>query len=87
MRGVFAASAANCLPAQAYLNLRFTIVGRPSRNPYHAIGEWGLVSPGYFEVFKIPLRSGRLFNERDVAGATPVIIISETVARRLFSER
>jgi putative ABC transport system permease protein len=82
--GVEAASAGYCLPVQGYLNLRFTIIGRPSKDPYHAIGQWGIVSPGYFEVFKIPLRRGRLFTERDVAGAPPVIIISEALARQFF---
>ncbi len=82
--GVIAAGAANCLPVQGYLNLRFTIIGRPSQNPYHAIAQWGIVSPGYFDVFKIPLRRGRVFTEHDVAGAPPVIIISDALARQFF---
>jgi putative ABC transport system permease protein len=40
------------------------------------------VSPGYFETMGIPLRRGRLLDEQDRAGATPVALISETMARR-----
>src|SRR5262249_46204153 len=82
--GVEAVSASYGLPVEAYLNLRFIIIGRPLQGGYHAIGNWGLVSPGYFDVFKIPLRRGRLFREREVAGAPPVAIISEALARQFF---
>jgi putative ABC transport system permease protein len=40
------------------------------------------VSPGYFETMGIPLRRGRLLDEQDRAGATPVALISESMARR-----
>ena len=84
--GVEAVAATWSVPTQAYLMMRFTIIGRPAQGPYHAIGNWGPVSPGYFEVFKIPLRRGRLFTERDGAGATPVVIISESLARQFFPD-
>jgi hypothetical protein len=48
------------------------------------MGSWGIVSPGYFDVFKIPLRRGRLFTSRDTRGAPPVVIVSETLAHRFF---
>jgi len=43
------------------------------------------VTPGYFETMGIPLRRGRLFDARDMAGA-PVrpVIISESFAKREF---
>ena len=42
------------------------------------------VSPGYFEVFKIPVHHGRTFNERDMAASTPVVIINEAMAKQYW---
>jgi putative ABC transport system permease protein len=82
--GVEAVGATYSVPVQGYLTMRFTIIGRPVQGPYHAIGKWGPVSPGYFEVFKIPLRRGRLFTDRDGTDSRPVVIISESLARQFF---
>jgi putative ABC transport system permease protein len=45
------------------------------------------VSPGYFEAMSIPLRRGRLLGERDIAGAPPVVVINESLARKTFPAR
>jgi len=45
------------------------------------------VSPGYFEVMRTPLISGRLFAENDEDGKQPVAIIDETTARRYWGNR
>ena len=45
---------------------------------------WITASPGYFEVFKIPVKRGRAFNERDDAGAPPVVVINEAMARQFW---
>jgi len=45
------------------------------------------VSPGYFEAMRIPLRSGRLFDEHDRAGAPVAVLISESLAKRKFRDR
>jgi putative ABC transport system permease protein len=45
---------------------------------------WQLASRGYLQALQIPLRAGRLFDERDATGA-PVVIVSEAVAARFFA--
>jgi putative ABC transport system permease protein len=47
---------------------------------------WTAVSPDYFRTLGIPLVRGRVFADRDNAAATPVIIVSETFARRAFGD-
>jgi putative ABC transport system permease protein len=43
-----------------------------------------VVSPGYFEAMGIPLREGRLFDDRDTSEAPPVAIINEAMARKFW---
>ena len=45
------------------------------------------VSPGYFATLGIPIAAGRDFNEGDRRGAERVVIISRSVAQRLFHGR
>ena len=42
------------------------------------------VSPGFFATLGVALVAGRDFNEGDRRGGEPVVIISESVARRMF---
>ncbi|HLJ42248.1 MAG TPA: ADOP family duplicated permease [Candidatus Acidoferrales bacterium] len=42
------------------------------------------VSPGYFQTLGIPLLEGRDFNDNDRDGSERVVIISESVAQKLF---
>ena len=42
------------------------------------------VTPDYFRVMGIPLRRGRLIEERDTATSEPVILMSDTAANNLF---
>jgi putative ABC transport system permease protein len=43
------------------------------------------VTADYFEVMRIPLRSGRLLNAHDAAGALRAAVINESFARRKFA--
>jgi predicted permease len=43
-----------------------------------------VISPHYFDALGTRLLKGRLFNERDVAGAPSVFIINETLAHRFW---
>jgi predicted permease len=46
--------------------------------------DWDSVTPGYFDALEVRLVKGRTFDERDREGATPVAIINETMAARLW---
>jgi putative ABC transport system permease protein len=50
-------------------------------------GNWRLVTPGYIETMKIPLRRGRLFNTGDRKGSPLVMMVNETAARRYWKDR
>ena len=88
--GVELVSATCCVPLQGGYGLPFRIVGRPlaadSQGPFHGGGGWMTVSPGYFEVFKIPVKKGRTFTERDMSTSTPVAIINEAMAREFWPD-
>jgi putative ABC transport system permease protein len=45
---------------------------------------WNIVEPGYFATLRIPLVAGRDFSATDLAGAQPVAIVGEGVARRFW---
>ena len=82
--GVVNASATCCVPLQGGYGLPFLIVGRPAEGPFHGGGSWMTVSPGYFEVFRIPVKRGRSFNERDTSQAPGAVIINEAMARQYW---
>jgi predicted permease len=46
---------------------------------------WQQASGGYFRTLRIPLRAGRLFDDRDRPDTAPVVIISEALAARYFA--
>ena len=43
-----------------------------------------IVSEGYFQTLSIPILLGRVFDERDVAGAPSVVVINQATARQLW---
>ncbi|MGH9794386.1 MAG: ADOP family duplicated permease [Candidatus Acidiferrales bacterium] len=46
-----------------------------------------VVTPGYFEAMRIPLRRGRALNNRDTASSPFVAVISETLAKQEFGDQ
>ena len=85
--GVAAAGFAQMLPLQSWgwtsNSIDFRVRGRPARAEEFSI-ELRYVTPGYFAALGIPIRRGRGFTHADRAGALPVIVINETLARRAF---
>jgi predicted permease len=47
-------------------------------------GRFRTISPGFFESLGVPIIAGRDFQETDHRSAEPVVIISQSVARRMF---
>lgn len=87
LAGVEAAGAVSALPlAQDAGDWGFRIDGRApappgERNPF---ADLVIATPGYFEAMRIPLRAGRLLTPADAAGQPPVVVLSESVARRYW---
>ena len=85
--GVEHAAATCCVPLEGGFGLPFIISGRPlDDGPFHGGGGWTTVSDGFFEVFRIPTRRGRVFTDRDGSGTPPVVVINETLADRYWPE-
>jgi putative ABC transport system permease protein len=82
--GVERASASYNLPLEGAFGVPYNIVGRtPASGRYDGRG-WIGISPGYFDVFKIPIQRGRYFNDRDDTGSGRVAIINEAMARQFW---
>jgi len=63
----------------------FSVAGRPTPKPGdEPVTGVSIVTPGYFATMSIPLIKGRLFSDRDRAGAPQVTIVSQSLARQQF---
>jgi putative ABC transport system permease protein len=87
--GVTAAALTSQLPLSGDVDLYGLHVDPPSADdPGEIQGTFRYsVSPGYFQTMRIPLRRGRLFDERDREDAPRVALISESLASRRFQGR
>ncbi|MBW3553879.1 MAG: ABC transporter permease [Gemmatimonadetes bacterium] len=70
-------------PHQIASQTRLAIEGRPVAGELPSVNT-ALASAGYFTTMEIPLKAGRLFDDRDRADAPPVVLINEALARRFF---
>jgi predicted permease len=84
--GIEIATATCCVPLQGGYGLPFVIAGRPLEGTSHGGGGWRTMSAGYFEVFRIAVIRGRTFTDRDIAGAEPVVIINQAMARQFWPD-
>jgi len=46
--------------------------------------QWRTISPGFFAALGVPILEGRDFNDLDSENNEPVVIVSETLAQRMF---
>ncbi|MCY4123349.1 MAG: ABC transporter permease, partial [Acidobacteria bacterium] len=84
--GVAAASAVSAFPlgvadmtAESSLTLHDRPPPPPGEEPSAAVS---MVTAGYFDTMRVPLRAGRWFDERDGAEGPAVAVINETLARQ-----
>ena len=86
--GVEAAAAASFVPAGGRgfgLGRVFLLEGQPeppASNDYG--GQWNVITPDYFRTTGIRVVHGRAFDRTDREESRPVMIINETMARRVF---
>ena len=88
--GVRAAGFTQVLPLQNWgwsaNSTDFHVVGRsPLPAPPFSF-DLRYVTPGYFEALGVPIRRGRGFLPSDTREAPPVIVVNETLARRVFQD-
>jgi putative ABC transport system permease protein len=84
--GVRSASAAFPLPLSAGdVKTTFEVEGRAVKKSEYPVTTLHIIDRDYFHTLGVPLLSGREFNLQDEAvGATPVVIISERLAKQVF---
>ncbi len=85
--GVLSATLADALPPRNNaLTIMLRIEGVPRPRPNEGFYEVAVrsVSPTYFGVFGIPLRSGRFFTALDAGASPKVTLVNETLVRRFF---
>jgi predicted permease len=85
--GVESAAMSRMIPLEdGGMSLGEVIVeGRPApgENPsWNA--DWNIVTPGYFDVMRIPVLRGRNFTDNDVAGSPQVAIMNEQLASAIW---
>ncbi len=83
MPGVVAVGTTCCMPLEGSFNLGLTILGKEPSDVPTIIG-WTSIAPGYFDVFRIPLRRGRRFSSQEPA---PVVIANTALVKRFFHNR
>jgi predicted permease len=83
--GVTGAGTVNVLPLRGGNTTRFYVAGQPKPAPgQETESNLREVSANYFGVMGIPLLKGRSFTNRDDVNSPPVIIVNQTLARRVF---
>jgi predicted permease len=87
--GVRAAGNVNFLPPVAgRMVLTLQVEGRPMpENPEDVpSADLRVVTPGYFSAFGIPVLEGRDFDDRDRGERVAAVLVSESLAKRLFPD-
>ncbi|MBA3805042.1 MAG: ABC transporter permease [Acidobacteria bacterium] len=85
--GVEAAGATVSLPlggSNFSVGRAFVREGRPLATENSLDSDYFVATPDYFRAMRIPVKTGRLFTERDTIETPPVVVVNEALARRIF---
>lgn len=87
--GVEKAAVASAVPMQGVGGSELLLEGQtlPPANERGLRANHSVLTPGYFDVFSVPILSGRDFSDRDAAESQPVAIVSQSLATKLWPER
>jgi putative ABC transport system permease protein len=85
--GVRGAAMSTMIPmAGAGATIHFNRAAFPPKGPEdYVMAGYRAVTPGYLGVLGVPLKRGRLIEPRDRAGAPPVVVINESMAKQYFA--
>ena len=82
--GVDSASIARVVPLNNNMSMGVPVRSDISPDSQRLFFRYNSVGPDYFRVMQIPILRGREFLPSDRRGSTPVAILNENMARRLF---
>jgi putative ABC transport system permease protein len=73
--------------AGAGATIHFHRSARPPKGPdEYIMAGYRAVTPEYLTTLGVPLRRGRMLNQRDTENAPRVVVVNESMARQFFSE-
>ena len=83
--GVEAATLSRGVPMRGWAGWNFVTAD----NPHPSAGEvpdanYVVVAPDYFRTMQIPMRQGRPFSDADTPSSQPVVLVSESLARKYW---
>jgi predicted permease len=85
--GVLAVGTAYSVPMDNRSTTSLLVENQPvPAGPPPEVG-YNAADAGYFRTIGIPLREGRLFDQRDRADGRPVVVVNQALARRFFPGR
>jgi predicted permease len=82
--GIAAAGITDVLPLDGDRSWQVRGKGQVNDKNHYAEAFIRVVTDGYFEALRVPLKSGREFTEADRASTEPVVMVNETLARTLW---